>query len=498
MKRSSNTSPNRDLFWMTLDNAGKIFPAENTETWSHMIRETVVLKADVDPDVLTQALSDIMPRFPMFAVRMREGFFWNYLQENEKRYPKVRPDVNNPCVRIKWHENDGFLFRVFYHKNRISVEFFHAITDGYGMTCFIMTLVHRYLTLMGEKIPVGGFVLDINEQPSEDELSDAFLKFNDYKGKEIKSRTGVYHFVGTKLPPHRIKVTTGYLSVKKIKKFAIKHGVTITEFLSAVSLYALYKQQEGEVGTNNWRKMKPVGIQIPMNGRFKLPTKTLRNFSLSTYACIVPRKQGYTFEQVLEVVAKDLRRSATRDNFKAMIRSNIALESNPVIRVIPLPLKNLVIGTIYNIVADNDTSVLITNLGKIDIPGEMLQHIDRAMLFPAPGRVCGARGGVATIGDVLALSFMNIYKETDIERRIFGEFRRMGLDVSVESNYPFDEPGIDSSMPYSKRLMIPNAYKVRILTIGVVVDRILKRLFFSAMKRQNPFDEEWINRFFYY
>ena len=498
MKRSSNTSSNRDLFWMTLDNAGKIFPAENTETWSHMIRETVVLKADVLPDVLTQALSDIMPRFPMFAVRMREGFFWNYLQENEKRHPMVRPDVNNPCVRIKWQENDGFLFRVFYHKNRISVEFFHAITDGYGMTCFIMTLVHRYLTLMGEKIPVGGFVLDINEPPSEDELSDAFFKFNDYKGKEIKSRTGVYHFVGTKLPPHRIKVTTGYLSVKQIKKFAIKHGVTITEFLSAVSLYALYKQQEGEVGTNNWRKMKPVGIQIPMNGRFKLPTKTLRNFSLSTYACIVPRKQGYTFEQVLEVVSKDLRRSATRDNFKAMIRSNIALERNPVIRVIPLPLKNLVIGTIYNITADNDTSVLITNLGKIDIPGEMLQHIDRAMLFPAPGRVCGARGGVATIGDVLALSFMNIYKETDIERRIFGEFRRMGLDVSVESNYTFDEPGIDSSMPYSKRLMIPNAYKVRILTIGVVVDRILKRLFFSALKRQNPFDEEWINRFFYY
>lgn len=498
MKRSSNTSPNRDLFWMTLDNAGKIFPAENTETWSHMIRETVVLKADVLPDVLTKALSDIMPRFPMFAVRMREGFFWNYLQENEKRHPMVRPDVNNPCVRIKWQENDGFLFRVFYHKNRISVEFFHAITDGYGMTCFIMTLVHRYLTLMGEKIPVGGFVLDINEPPSEDELSDAFFKFNDYKGKEIKSRTGVYHFVGTKLPPHRINVTTGYFQVKQIKKFAIKHGVTITEFLSAVSLYALYKQQEEEVGKNNQKKMKPVGIQIPMNGRFKLPTKTLRNFSLSTFASIEPRKGGYTFDEVLNLVSRELRRSATKDNFKAMIRSNIALERNPVIRVIPLPLKNLVIGTIYNITAENDTSVLVTNLGKIDVPREMLQHIDRALLLPSPGRVCGARGGVATIGDVLTLSFMNIYKETDIEHRIFGEFRRMGLDVSVESNYPFDEPGIDNSMPYSKRLMLPNAYKVRILAFLVVFKKIALALVAAPIKRQSPLKKDWATRFFHY
>ncbi len=498
MRESSNTEPRRELFWMTLDNAGKIFPAENTETWSHMIRETVVLKKDVLPDVLTQALSDIMPRFPMFAVRMRDGFFWNYLQENEKRHPKVRPDVNNPCVRIKWQENDGFLFRVFYYKNRISVEFFHAITDGYGMTCFIMTLVHRYLTLTGEKIPVGGFVLDINERPNDDELSDAFFKLADYKGKEIKSRTGVYHFIGTKLPPHRVNVTTGYFSVKQLKKIAIKHGVTITEFLSAVSLYSLYMQQEEDYAKSIVKKLKPVGIQIPMNGRFKFPTKTLRNFSLSTYACLLPRKQGYTFEQVLEVVSKDLRRSATLDNFKAMARSNIALERNPLIRVIPLPLKNLVIGTIYNFTADNDTSVLVTNLGKVDVPREMMQHIDGVILLPAPGRICGARGGVASIGDVLAFSFMNIYKETDMERRIFGEFRRMGLDVTVESNYPFDEPGIDSSIAYSKRVMIPNSYRVRIFAFGLVVGRIFKSLFLSAVKLQSPFEKDWAKRFFYY
>ncbi len=498
MTRLGDASGRHDLFWMTLDNAGKIFPAENTETWSHMIRETVVLKTDVDPDMLTQALADIMPRFPMFAVCMRDGFFWNYLQENDKMHPKVRPDINNPCVRIKWHENDGFLFRVFYHKNRISVEFFHAITDGYGMTCFIMTLVHRYLTLMGENIPVGGFVLDINDSPSDDELSDAFFKFADYRGKEIKGRSGVYHFVGTKLPPHRVNVTTGILSVKQLKKIALRHGVTVTEFLSAVALYAVYKAQEEEIGKKNLRKMKPLGIQIPMNGRFKLPTKTLRNFSLSTYASLAPRRNPYTFDEVLQIVRKDLRRSATVDNFKAITRSNINLERNPVVRVIPLPLKNFVIGTIYNLTAENDTSVLITNLGKVDLPREMLAHVEYAMLFPSPGRVCGARGGVASVGDVLAISFMNIYKETDIERRIFGELRRMGLDVSVEANYKFDDPDIESTMPYSKRLMLPNAYRVRVFAFLVVLRRILKVLVFSILKHQSPFEKDWAKRFFYY
>lgn len=498
MKESRNTLRDKERFWLALDNVGKIFPTENTDTWSHMIRETVVMKEDVDPKVLTQALSDIMPRFPMFAVCLRDGFFWNYLQENEKKHPKVRPDISNPCVRIKWQENDGFLFRVFYYKNRISVEFFHAITDGYGMTCFIMTLVARYLTLMGKDIPVGGFVLDINEKPTEDELSDAFYKFAGQGGKEIKSRSGVYHFVGTRLPPHRVNVTTGYMSVKQLKRIALKHGVTITEFLSAVSLYALYKEQEEEVGKKNFRKMKSVGIQIPMNGRFKLPTKTLRNFSLSTFASIEPKKKGYTFEEVLESVSRQLRISATKDNFKAMVRGNIALERNPIVRIAPLPLKNVVVRIAFKLTAENDTSVLITNLGKIDVPSEMMNQIDRVLLLPSTGRICGARGGVATMGDILSLSFMNIYRETDVEHRIFGELCRMGLDVKVESNYPFDDPGIENSMPYSKRIMLPNEYKVRALAFWVLMGRALKGVRLAVFKRQSPFEKDWIIRFFHF
>ena len=420
----------RDLHWLKLDNAGKIFPAENTETWSHVIRETAVLDKNINPKLLAQALEDVMPRFPCYAMKMKKGFFWNYLEENDKKCPKVRPDIKNPCRRISWYDNDGFMFRVFYSRNRISVEFFHAITDGYGMTCFLMTLVARYLTLRGNEIPAGGFVLDINEKPTDEELEDAFEKVDVKKGKILKNKGGVYHFIGTKLKKHRVHITTGYMSVKQIKEISKKYDSTITEFLAAVLLYAIYKQQEEEKG----EMRKPLAVQIPMNGRFKMPSKTLRNFSLSTTAAIDPSDREYTFEEVLESVRHDLRSMATKENFGAMVHKNTSLEKNPFIRYIPRILKSALVGFGYNIIAEHDTSILITNVGKITVPDEMYRYVKKVAFIPAPGHVCGARSAAASFGAVLAISFMNIYKEKDVEYKVFNDLK-VNLNTKVILNF---------------------------------------------------------------
>ena len=486
--------------WLKLDNAGKIFPAENTPTWSHVIRETAVLNKAVDPKVLTQALEDVMPRFPCYAMRMRNGFFWNYLEANDKKCPKVRPDIKNACRRISWYDNDGFMFRVFYSRNRISVEFFHAITDGYGMTCFLMTLVARYLTLKGNEIPASGFVLDINEQPSEEELEDAFSKYNKQKGKPKKNKGGVYHFVGTKLRKHRVHITTGYMSVKQIKELAKKQDATITEFMATVLLYAMYKQQEEEYGMSK----KPLAVQIPMNGRFKLPSHTLRNFSLSTTAYIDPRKKDFTFDEVLEEVKSQLRTMATKENFSAMVRKNTALERNPFIRLIPRAIKSRMVSFGYNIIAEHDTSILITNVGKITVPDEMLEHVQKVAFMPAPGHICGARTAAASFGDVFALSFMDIYKEKNVERKVFRDLMNLGLDVELEANYPFACNGVKSKNPYPNRTIKPGNDKFNVKAVTGPLGKLTRTFFVYLNKtikylhrKLDPMIKEWFKRYFH-
>ena len=207
---------------------------------------------------------------------MRNGFFWHYLEKNPYGMPPVMPDIANPCQRFKWNENNGYLFKVYYYENRISVDFFHAITDGYGASRFFMTLVAVYLRLTGKDIPNGEAVLDINEKPHDGECEDAYLKNVKSKAKAKRIYKFTYHYKGKRLPKHRLNITTGYIPVAAIKEKSRELGVTITEYIAAILVWVMYNLQKQEP----WNKEKYIGVQIPVIVRNFCQSETLRNFML--------------------------------------------------------------------------------------------------------------------------------------------------------------------------------------------------------------------------
>lgn len=93
--------------WFRLDNAGILFPGQNTNKWSNIFRVSIELKEEIDPDILKQAVKNILPRFPSFNVRMRKGLFWYYLEKNPVKEPSVNPDIQNPCYRVNFKESDS-------------------------------------------------------------------------------------------------------------------------------------------------------------------------------------------------------------------------------------------------------------------------------------------------------------------------------------------------------------------------------------------------------
>ena len=62
--------------WYRLDNAALIFPAVMRKNWNNVFRVSVTLKERVDPDILSRAAADLLPRFPTVYVRLRTGCFW--------------------------------------------------------------------------------------------------------------------------------------------------------------------------------------------------------------------------------------------------------------------------------------------------------------------------------------------------------------------------------------------------------------------------------------
>ena len=414
--------------WFKLDNAGTVFPGQNTPTWSNVIRASINLKEEVDPEILFKAVKKCLPRFPTMAVRLRNGFFWHYIEKNPED-PVVIPDANNPCLRIKYNENNRYMFKVLYYKNRITLEIFHALTDGYGACVFLNTFTAEYLRMKGYDIPAGGMVLDINEAPKEEEIEDSYVKYASKTGKEKIPLFQTYHRIGEKMPKHTSNITTGYIPVDKIKAKAKEHGVTITEYLAGLLMYLHMQFQKNEN-----IKQKDICMQVPVNGRNQFNSKTLRNFSVNYNLRIDPNWGDYTFEEVLRHFALSLRLTNTPKHLSVMFAGNLAIEKNPLMRMIPIVIKDLAVGITFAIAAEKTTTSIFTNVGIVKVPDEMMEHIESFILMPSPGRLNGARVGAASIGNTMAITFANVYKDTDIEREFFRFLVKQGIPVKIESN----------------------------------------------------------------
>lgn len=419
---------NNSFDWFKLDNAAKIFPGQNSRAWSNVFRLSVQLKQKIDPEILAEALKATLKRIPSFDVRIRRGLFWYYFEKNPNE-PSVLPDIKNPCYRIKFRENDGFLFRVFYRDDRISVDVYHALCDGYGASVFIFTLVGEYLRLTGEEVSYNQFVLDVKDSPRDCEVEDSYSHYADSKVPYDRKDKWVYHAKGTKMPMHMTNFTVGYMSFKELYAVAKSYGVTVTEFLAALLIDIHYRKQLAEN-----KNQREICAQIPVNLRKAFPSETLRNFVLCLRVKLNPNLGEYTFEEIVRSVSLQLRLANDPKLINSLMTQNMKLERNPVTKHLPLVLKDMGVAIGFLITAEQTTSTLLSNLGAIKLPESVEKHIEKAVLFTGPGKVNGARCGVMSIGDKFAFSFSNCYKESDIEREFYTRLVKMGVHVKIESN----------------------------------------------------------------
>ena len=163
--------------WYPLDNAGVLYSAIQKERYSAVYRFSALMTKAVDPQALQRAVQKTMPRFPGFGVRIRRGAFWCYFEPNPNPGPFVKPDMANPCQPLRFHEDNDWLIRILYYEKRISVEVFHAISDGAGTLVFLRTLLAVYLRELGFSIPNGPGILDVTAPPRKEELEDAYARY---------------------------------------------------------------------------------------------------------------------------------------------------------------------------------------------------------------------------------------------------------------------------------------------------------------------------------
>ena len=357
----------------TLDNAAIIYPLGMKFGQMPMFRLSVELKEEIEPVLLQLALDFVIKRFPTFSAVIKNGFFWHYL-ETTNHIVQIEEEKDIPCKPISILLRSYRSLRVLYYKKRISVEFFHSITDGSGGMVFLKTLLGEYFRLQGKSFTYACDVKDPDVAPDEAELVNEFRnaqgkgdlsKFVDRKSLQLDgkmSKTGVsriIHFV---------------MDSEELKKTSRSYNGTVTAYLCAILLLAARKSIRKNSGIFN--------IQVPVNMRKFNRSRTLRNYSMY-FNVSADLSKISDKRQLVEDAGTQIREKGDETHMNQMMKITGKLIAS--LTYIPLFIKIPFMQMIYGYLSNSIIGCTLSNLGVIELPEEILNQVDSFQFILIPG-----------------------------------------------------------------------------------------------------------------
>jgi len=419
-----------------LDTAGRLWPFVQSRRLTSLFRLSVDLDRPVRLPALERAVDDLRQLLPGFFVRLRQGVFWSYVERSEER--PIYPEQSSPCVNWSAADRSRGLIRIKPWRNRIAVEFSHAISDGGGARVFLATLVSRYLVHAGLTTEVA------SEAPriAQEDWENAFRRYGrpdlpspPVIGKAFHPRTRL-------LSRGAYRVLTGTVRSDELKEAARAADLRIGEFLVAVMIEALQAIAMREsaippgvvadteaVRSNRRerrRRLRPgvIRVLVPVDLRRFFPSTTLRNFFGFVAPEIDPRLGMYDPEEVAAEVRHQMRGALTAKRLLASFSRHVGIEAIPFLRVLPAGLKRAVMSVFFPWVGDLRYSASLSNLGPLTFGDAADRHVQRVLFVPPPSPWTRTNCSVVSFGRHTAISFGSTAVERDVEREFFRLIRQ--------------------------------------------------------------------------
>lgn len=408
-----------------------MFSAISSKKWGRTFRYAAVFKDHVvDESLLRQAAADLQKRFPLHYAYLRRGFFWNYLVQTEE-LPEIRPEDGRPVHPIVLHKDEKPDFRIVYTDRRLALEGAHYISDGYGQQSFFLSLLQRYMILAGltEEKPQEN-ILYWKDAAAVGEQEDAFLKYGNNDSEKAKEEHKDVHHFEPLYEKDALYLTYFLMHADAVKDRAVALGVTLTEYITAVYMLSIIKAEKEPI-------RKPLCIDIPVNLRRFFETKTLRNFVFQVSTVLqTDGRQDWTLEEIAHCIKGQVAAQLTVDRLSSILKKLTSLAKNPVVRLVPNVIKRPVLTVLQKRSHANQTGIY-TNLGVVELPQTMTQHIERLEL------VNGDTKGYGLPSTCSSVSFNNQFvfcvSANNLQQQVWQEFAKIlsaqGLGMRVECSY---------------------------------------------------------------
>ncbi len=420
-----------ESYWDRLDNAAKIIPAITTSRSPNVFRITAVLSELVEPDVLQAATEKALSIMPSFALKLNRGLFWYYFDTNSEK-PIVREEKGYPCAPIYKASEKGFLFRVLYYKKRISLEIYHALSDGMGAANFAKLIVYCYFNIKNGKDVPEEYIRREVEIITRDFDEDSFVRsFDDpslnLKGTAKEKMPEAFLMNGYRFDGTRLGVLTALIPMDELRALAKSHRATMSEYLSALIIWSIFNTSYRR---SNFQK--PIVVSIPVNLRGMFDSATLRNFFGHMYVSVLP-KRGEDFDSILQKTKAEFKKSLKREYFERQIADHVAIERIPGVGFVPIFIKNLIMRHSFKKAAKLYT-VTFSNLGQVILPSMIEDNVERFELVIGASESHPKKVALCSFGNQLSLIFSSTIEDNSLERFMIGFLAEQGIGISVSSN----------------------------------------------------------------
>lgn len=411
--------------YFTLDDSSKAYPTGINQDQFPSFRLAATLKKAIIPSILQMALTFTIKRFPLFATTLKKGVFWHYLDSSKKRYA-IEKETEPPFRAMKMSLSGSQCFRVLYYQNRISVEFFHVLTDGMGGLIFLKTLIGEYFRLLGYSITYDEQTLNPNDPPRIDETENEFAKIKSKKATGFKNKPSLQLSGAlTKFRPSQI--LHFHLDGLKLREVSKKYQTTVTGYLLSLMLLASAASIEEKAGN--------VTFQVPVSLRKFFAPQTLGNFTL--FATLgLPIQEIKHKEEVISKINQQLLEKTTQEKMEEMIYGTAKLVRN--IRFIPLIIKSPLVKIIMRILGEGTFSSIFSNLGVISLPKEIEGEVIDFDFLLGPKYINRLTVGSVTVNNIAKISINKQTLDASFEEHLYSLLVEDGLEIEVTGSEVYE------------------------------------------------------------
>ena len=406
-----------------MEGIGHFVHSNGNETLNIVVR--VALTEDIDTASMQTALEKAALRYPNFhSVLASDGKGLAYEFSDEKPVLQIGDEKR----KLGSSELNGFPYCVSCGGKMLKLSVHHGITDGYGVTEFVKTLLYYYLKECGKPVTADGDIRLLESEydaAAEDELS--YLKYYDRSISSERPQTGdvklfalpvEYWDEAGRYEFKRFKLS---MSAEQTADYARRCGSSVTGLINAIVCKAFQTAYdlEGKLLINS----------VTSNFRRLMPSVSMHNFSGWLLTFYTPEMQGLSLAQTAAVMKGMISQNNTTQNALRIIseRSEIGLKQRE------MPLDEIFADKpdcmIEKRAVRQSLGFLVTNVGPLEITESMKPWVGDMELY-IPALTSPFVFGVNSVGDALTVSVIQSFEDDDIVKAFCKVCGENGLDVT--------------------------------------------------------------------